>query len=93
MNSYNLVFWLLFQYTFVCDQALEFPQSSRIPDSQQKQTSDKAKIAFVLLPFLRMVNGLKALSCLREPVVCDKVFVISKRNIINLVLAATFSNV
>jgi photosystem II stability/assembly factor-like uncharacterized protein len=43
MNSiYNLAFLLFFQFSLAFDQALEFPQSSPLPDSQQKQKSDKA---------------------------------------------------
>ena len=46
---YNLVFLLLCQFSFVCDQALEFPQSSPLPNSQQKQKSDKAGAANIVI--------------------------------------------
>ena len=42
MNVYNLVFLLLFKFSFTSDQALEFPQSSLLPDSQQIQKRDNA---------------------------------------------------
>lgn len=42
MKIHNLAFLLLFQLSFVFDQALEFPQSSSLPDSKQKQKRDKA---------------------------------------------------
>ena len=44
---YNLAFLLLFQF-LSCDQALEFPQSSPLPDSQQKQKRDKAGAANIV---------------------------------------------
>lgn len=46
---YNLAFLLLFQFLFVFDQALEFPRSSPLRDSQHEQKSDKdgaVKIVF-----------------------------------------------
>ena len=49
MNNYKLAFLLLFPFLSACDQALEFPQSSLLPNSQQKQKRDKAgdaKIVF-----------------------------------------------
>jgi photosystem II stability/assembly factor-like uncharacterized protein len=49
MNTYKLAFLLLFPFLSACDQALEFPQSSLLPNSQQKQKRDKAgdaKIVF-----------------------------------------------
>ncbi len=39
---YNLAFLLLLQFPFAYDQALEFPQSSHLPDSLQQQKRDKA---------------------------------------------------
>ena len=42
MNIYKLAFLLLFPFLSACDQALEFPQSSLLPNSQQKQKRDKA---------------------------------------------------
>ena len=42
MNIHNLAFLLLFQCSFAWDQALEFPQSSPLPDSRQQQKIDKA---------------------------------------------------
>jgi photosystem II stability/assembly factor-like uncharacterized protein len=38
---YNLAFLLLFQF-LSCNEALEFPQASHLPDSQQEQKRDKA---------------------------------------------------
>jgi len=49
MNNYKLAFLLLFPFLSACDQALEFPQASLLPNSQQKQKRDKAgdaKIVF-----------------------------------------------
>jgi photosystem II stability/assembly factor-like uncharacterized protein len=37
----NLAVLLLFQFSFTCDQALEFPQSFPLPDSQQKPNKNK----------------------------------------------------
>ena len=48
MNIYILAFLLLFQFPFAFDQALEFPQSSPLPDSQQKQKRDKAGAANIV---------------------------------------------
>ncbi|HMF72727.1 MAG TPA: hypothetical protein VK616_14715 [Flavitalea sp.] len=48
MNIYNPAFLLLFQFSFVFDQPLEFPQSSPLPDSQQKQKRDNAGAANVI---------------------------------------------
>ena len=48
MNIYILAFLLLFQFPFAFDQALEFPQSSPLPDSQQKQKRDKAGAANII---------------------------------------------
>ncbi len=48
MNIYSLVLLLLFQFPFVFDQASEFTESSPLPDSQQKQTRDKAKVANII---------------------------------------------
>jgi photosystem II stability/assembly factor-like uncharacterized protein len=45
---YSLAFLLLFQFSFVCDQALEFPQSFPLPDSQQEQKRDKAGAANIV---------------------------------------------
>jgi photosystem II stability/assembly factor-like uncharacterized protein len=46
---YNLAFLLLCQFSFVCDQAFEFPQSSPpLPDSEQKQKKDKAGVANIV---------------------------------------------
>ncbi|MEO5891285.1 MAG: sialidase family protein [Ferruginibacter sp.] len=48
MNIYRLAFLLLFPFLPACDQALEFPQSSLLPNSQQKQRdkAGDAKIVF-----------------------------------------------
>jgi photosystem II stability/assembly factor-like uncharacterized protein len=48
MNIYNLAFLLLFQFSFAFDQALEFPQSSPLPGSQQEQKRDKAGAANIV---------------------------------------------
>ncbi len=48
MNIYNFAFLLLFQFSFAFDQALEFPQSSPLPDSQQEQKIDKAGAANII---------------------------------------------
>ncbi len=45
---YNLAFLLLFQFTFAFNQALEFPQSSPLPDSPEKQKRDKAGTANIV---------------------------------------------
>jgi photosystem II stability/assembly factor-like uncharacterized protein len=45
---YNLAFLLLFQFSFVCYQALEFPQSSLLPDSQQKLNRNKSGIVNIV---------------------------------------------
>jgi len=44
MNIYHLTFLLLFQFPFACEQAFKFPQSSHLPDSQQKLKRDKAGV-------------------------------------------------
>ncbi|MEJ7588653.1 MAG: sialidase family protein [Ferruginibacter sp.] len=49
MNIYKLAFLLLFPFLSACDRALEFPPSSLLPNSQQKQKREKAgttKIVF-----------------------------------------------
>ena len=48
MNIYNLAFLLLFQLSCAFDQALEFSQSSALPDSQQKQKRDNAGAANII---------------------------------------------
>ncbi len=48
MNIYNLAFLLLFQFSFACHQALEFPQSSHLPDSQQKLNRSKPVVANIV---------------------------------------------
>jgi len=48
MNNYKLAFLLLFPFLSACDQALEFPQSSLLPNSQQKQKRDKAGAANIV---------------------------------------------
>ncbi|MCE6988620.1 exo-alpha-sialidase [Dyadobacter sp. CY323] len=48
MKFHNLAFLLLFQFSFAFDQALKFPQSSSLPDSKQKQKSDKAVAANII---------------------------------------------
>jgi len=48
MKIYNLAFLLLFLFPFACNEALEFPQSSHLPDSQQKQKRDKAGAAIIV---------------------------------------------
>ena len=48
MNTYKLAFLLLFPFLSACDQALEFPQSSLLPNSQQKQKRDKAGTAKIV---------------------------------------------
>jgi hypothetical protein len=56
MKIYNLAFlWyipiisgLLFSFLFSCNQAAEFPQSSLLPNSQQKQKRDKAGTANIV---------------------------------------------
>ncbi|MEJ7740355.1 MAG: hypothetical protein WKF97_23295 [Chitinophagaceae bacterium] len=42
MKLYNLAFLLLFQFPFVCNEALEFLASSPITDSQQKLNRNKS---------------------------------------------------
>ncbi|MDQ6476879.1 sialidase family protein [Dyadobacter sp. LHD-138] len=48
MKIHSLAFLLLFQFSFAFDQALEFPQSSSLPDSKQKQKRDKAGAANII---------------------------------------------
>ena len=48
MNSLILTFLLLFQFSFVFDQALEFPQSSSLPESQPRQERDKTGAANII---------------------------------------------
>lgn len=48
MKIHNLAFLLLFQFSFAIDQALEFPQSSSLPDSKQKQIRDQAGAANII---------------------------------------------
>ncbi len=45
---YNLTFLLLFRFPFAFNQALEFPQSSPLPDSPEKQKRDKAGTANIV---------------------------------------------
>ncbi|HEV8081961.1 MAG TPA: sialidase family protein [Chitinophagaceae bacterium] len=42
MKIYNLAFLLLFLFPFACNEALEFPQASHLPDSLKTQKRDKA---------------------------------------------------
>src|ERR1044071_3932885 len=46
---------------------------------QKKQTNANAKMAFALVPFLWIVNGLNTDNCLNESPVCSKVLYRSKR--------------
>lgn len=48
MNIYNLALLLFFQFSFAFDQELELPQSSPLPDGQQKQKRDKAGAANII---------------------------------------------
>lgn len=48
MKIYSLVFLLLFQFPFVCDEALEFVTSSPITDSQQNIDRNKSKVANIV---------------------------------------------
>lgn len=53
-----------------------FDASQVVP--QKKQTKDKAKIAFALRPFFRIVRGFNTDNCFNESPVCDKVLFMSK---------------
>ena len=48
MSSLNLAFLLLFQFSLEFNQALDFPTSSPLPDSQQKQKNDTAGAANII---------------------------------------------
>ena len=48
MNIYNLAFLLLFQFPFAINEALEFPASSPITDSQQKLNRSKPVVANIV---------------------------------------------
>jgi photosystem II stability/assembly factor-like uncharacterized protein len=48
MKIHILAFLFLFTFSFAFDQALEFPQSSPLPDSGQKQKRDKAGAANII---------------------------------------------
>ncbi len=48
MKIHNLAFLLLFQFSFAFDQALEFPKSSSLPNSKQKQNRDKGGAANII---------------------------------------------
>lgn len=48
MKICNLVCLLLFQFSFVFEQALEFPESSSLPDTKQKQKRDKPGAANII---------------------------------------------
>lgn len=48
MKIYSLAFLLLFQFTFVCDEALEFVTSSPVADSQQKLNENKPGVANIV---------------------------------------------
>lgn len=49
MKIYKLAFLLLFQFSFACNESLDFLGSSPVPDSQQKQKKDKAVAAPMVL--------------------------------------------
>lgn len=48
MKIYSLAFLLLFQFPFVCDEALEFVTSSPVADSQQKLNGNKPGVANIV---------------------------------------------
>ena len=48
MKIYNLAFLLLFQFLLAGNEALEFPQSSPLPDSQQKLNKNKSGVANIV---------------------------------------------
>jgi hypothetical protein len=48
MKIYSLAFLLLFQFPFVCDEALEFVMSSTVVDSQQKLNGNKPGVANIV---------------------------------------------
>ncbi|HMJ69043.1 MAG TPA: sialidase family protein [Cyclobacteriaceae bacterium] len=48
MKIYSLAFFLLFQFPFVCDEALEFVTSSPVADSQQKLNGNKPGVANIV---------------------------------------------
>jgi photosystem II stability/assembly factor-like uncharacterized protein len=48
MKIHNLAFLLLFQFPFALDQALEFPESSSLPEGKQKSKRDKAAAANII---------------------------------------------
>ncbi|CAG5019014.1 hypothetical protein DYBT9275_06130 [Dyadobacter sp. CECT 9275] len=48
MKIHHLSFLLFFPFSFAFDQALEFPQSSSLPDGEQAQKGDKAVAANII---------------------------------------------
>src|SRR5438046_644184 len=48
MKIYSLAFLLLFQFPFACYEAVEFPASSPITDSQQKLNRNKSGVANIV---------------------------------------------